>query len=145
MGIALALVTFSAGIMPFPPVMQAHLMENFLDKNIGGDFGAFKTIYSGIGSLGPLYVGLIASWRDYTTAYLGLACCLLVSGAVILLIYRGGDLIGGNDSRSSERDAGEMKSVSVSGDQIARSKALAAFLWNTFSSSSSLNTDFMVW
>lgn len=81
----LALGLFATGMMAYPPVMQAYLTDSFESKSVGGDFGAFKTVYSGVGSLGPAYVGLVASYSTYTTAYIGLACCLL--GGVFLLTW----------------------------------------------------------
>ncbi|WP_089810123.1 MFS transporter [Halogeometricum rufum] len=80
-----ALGLFAAGMMSYPPVMQAYLTDSFESKSVGGDFGAFKTVYSGVGSLGPAYVGLVASYFTYTAAYVGLACCLL--GGVFLLTW----------------------------------------------------------
>jgi MFS family permease len=83
--IYLSLGLFAVGMMAYPPAMQAYLTDSFESKSVGGDFGAFKTIYSGVGSLGPAYVGLVASYSTYTTAYIGLAYCLL--GGVFLLTW----------------------------------------------------------
>lgn len=70
---------FAAGAWAFPPVIQAFLMTEFPDASMGGDFGAFKTIYAGVGSLGPAYVGLVAGIESYTLAFTGLTACLLVA------------------------------------------------------------------
>lgn len=78
----------SAGFMSFPPTMQAYLMDSFTESSMGGDLGAVKTTYGLGGSLGPAYVGLVAGIWSYTTAYYGLALCLLVSLAIVGLIHR---------------------------------------------------------
>lgn len=85
-GVLLAIATFAVGARSFPPVMQAFLLDLFPDDSMGGDFGALKTIYTGIGSLGPTYVGLVAGQFDYTAAFLGLVPSLLV-GVVVLLRF----------------------------------------------------------
>lgn len=75
-------VVFSAGLMAFPPVMQAHLMDTFPTDSAGGDLGAMRTVYIGLGSLGPTYVGAIADVVSYRVAFIGLAV-LLGASAVI--------------------------------------------------------------
>lgn len=77
-------VVFAVGHRSFPPVMQAYLMDSFPDESMGGDLGAIRTVYIGLGSLGPTYVGVVASRADYTTAYAGLAVCFVVGIALLL-------------------------------------------------------------
>ncbi len=74
---------FAAGSFAFPPVIQAYLMTLFPDGSMGGDYGAFKTVYAGVGSLGPTYVGIVAAGFSYTVAFAGLG--LLLVGAIVLL------------------------------------------------------------
>ncbi|MFW5934799.1 MAG: MFS transporter [Halolamina sp.] len=76
---------FAAGLMAYPPVMQAYLMDSFPDDSMAGDFGAMRSVYIGIGSLGATYVGVVAQYVDYDIAFTGLVGCLLVSSAVIVL------------------------------------------------------------
>ena len=83
-----AVVCFAAGLMAYPPVMQAYLMDSFPTDSMGGDLGAMRTVYIGVGSLGPTYVGLVADAVDYTTAFAGLVGCLLVSSLLILTLGR---------------------------------------------------------
>ena len=78
-----AVVVFAAGLMTYPPVMQAHLMDAFPSDSAGGDLGAMRTIYIGLGALGPTYVGTTATYVDYRTAFLGLVAALLVCAAII--------------------------------------------------------------
>lgn len=82
--IVATVIVFSAGFMAFPPVMQALLMQTFPEVSVGGDMGATRTVYLGVGALGPTYVGYVADTAGYTTAFAGLAVCLLAS--VLLLV-----------------------------------------------------------
>jgi predicted MFS family arabinose efflux permease len=83
-----AVAGFAAGLMAYPPVMQAYLMDSFPTDSMGGDLGAMRTIYIGIGALGPTYVGVVADAVDFTTAFTGLVGCLLASALVILAFGR---------------------------------------------------------
>ena len=82
------IVIFAAGLMAYPPVMQAFLMDTFPTESMGGDLGGMRTIYIGLGALGPTVVGAVADYFDYTVAFTGLVGCLLVSSAVIYLATR---------------------------------------------------------
>ena len=87
--IFIAIAAFAIGMKMFPPVMQAHLMDVFPDESMGGDFGAMRTIYIGIGSLGPLYVGTLAARAGYTTAFIGFVACLLCAALLLIaLVFR---------------------------------------------------------
>ncbi|MFB6113100.1 MAG: MFS transporter [Halodesulfurarchaeum sp.] len=79
----LSVVGFAAGLLSYPPVMQALLMDSFPDSSYGGDLGAMRTIYIGFGSLGPTYVGVVAARASYDLAFLGLSAALI---AAVLLI-----------------------------------------------------------
>jgi MFS family permease len=82
------IVVFAAGLWTFSPVIQAYLMTVFPDANVGGDFGAFRAFYTGVGSLGPAYVGVVAERADYTTAFAGLGVCLLFGIGLLLYLVR---------------------------------------------------------
>lgn len=77
--ILLGVLGFGLGIWAFPPVIQAHLFTHLPTESMGGDYGAFKTVYSGVGGLGPLYVGVIAGVWSYSVAFLGLVVFLLLA------------------------------------------------------------------
>jgi MFS family permease len=83
-GITTAIIVLAVGSRSFPPVMQAYLMSVFSDDSKGGDFGAIKTVYTGIGSAGPAYIGIVAQQYDYSVAFLGLVPFLMI-GTVTLL------------------------------------------------------------
>lgn len=80
--VLMGVFVLSIGLTIFWPVMTSYLVGLFKQGNVGGDFGAISTVYLGLGSLGPAYVGVMADWADYNVAFGGLAACLLVSVGV---------------------------------------------------------------
>jgi predicted MFS family arabinose efflux permease len=78
-----AVVAFAAGLMSFPPVMQSYLMDAFPAASAGGDLGAMRTVYIGLGALGPTAVGTVATVADYQVAFSGLVGALLVCAALV--------------------------------------------------------------
>ncbi len=55
--------------------------------NPSGDFGAFKTVYSGIGSLGSSYVRYVGGEWNYIVAYPGLAGSLCLEIVFLGLVW----------------------------------------------------------
>lgn len=86
--VLVAVACFAAGLMAFPPVMQAYLMDSFPTDSMGGDLGAMRSLYIGFGALGPTYVGAVADLLSYQVAFAGLVGCLLLSGLVIVFLGR---------------------------------------------------------
>jgi MFS family permease len=82
-----SLALIAVGLRSFPPVMQAHLLDTFSDDSVGGNFGALKTVYNLVGSLGPTYVGVVSDVSTYTVAFASLIPVLLAATAVILWRY----------------------------------------------------------
>ncbi|MFB6300862.1 MAG: MFS transporter [Halobacteriales archaeon] len=80
---------FATGLASFWPVMSAHVMDLFPESSMGGDFGAIGSIYLGVGSLGPTYVGVVAEAHSYTVAFVGLSACLVISTFVMIWIVSG--------------------------------------------------------
>lgn len=83
-----AVLVFAGGLMAFPPVMQAYLMDSFPTDHMGGDLGAVRTVYIGLGALGPTYVGVTADAFDFGVAFSGLVGCLLVSSLLVVVVGR---------------------------------------------------------
>lgn len=86
--VIVGVLLFAVGIRSFPPVMQAYIMGLFPDESMAGDFGALKTIWTGVGGLAPAYVGFVAASAGYGLAFTGLAVCLLLALAVLSSVYR---------------------------------------------------------
>lgn len=75
---------FALGLMGFPPVMQSYLMDAFPEDTAGGDLGAYRTVYIGLGSLGPTYVGVVADTVTYAAAFTGVVAALLAAAGLVL-------------------------------------------------------------
>ena len=81
-------VGFAVGLLAYPPVMQAYIMDTLPDASMGGDFGAIRTLYITVGSFGPTFTGYVAEVADYSLAFLALVGCLFVSSALIVVSTR---------------------------------------------------------
>ncbi|GGL47071.1 MFS transporter [Halocalculus aciditolerans] len=79
-----AVVAFAVGLMAYPPIMQAYLMDSFPDESAGGDLGAMRTVYLAIGATGPTFVGVVHTQASYDLAFACLVAAL-ATGAVILV------------------------------------------------------------
>lgn len=86
----MGVVVFAAGLMAYPPVMQSYLMDTFPTDSMGGDLGAMRSIYIGLGALGPTYVGVVTDAISITTAFGGLVVALVLSAGIILSLEVGG-------------------------------------------------------
>jgi MFS family permease len=84
--VAAGIALLAAGMMTFPPVTQAYLLDLFPESSMGGDFGAFRTLYKLLASLGPTYVGLVAERASYTVAFGGFGACLVASASILLVL-----------------------------------------------------------
>jgi MFS family permease len=87
-----ATLPYAAGLMAYPPAMQSYLMDVFPDASMGADLGFARTVYIGLGALGPAYVGFVAERASYRVAFAGLVALLVVAAAVIVRrLLAGGD------------------------------------------------------
>jgi len=73
----------AVGMWGFPPVIQSLLLSLFDDAQLGGDFGALKMVYTGVGSAGPAAFGLAVSAVGYTRG-LALLVGVLVFGVGVM-------------------------------------------------------------
>lgn len=87
-GASVALVGVAVGTKGFGPAMQAYLMDHFPAESMGGDFGALRTAYMGVGALGPVYVGAVAERVGYGPAFAGLAALFGTAGILVLYGWR---------------------------------------------------------
>lgn len=84
LAVTVTVACFAAGLLAYPPVMQAFFMDSFPTDSMAGDLGAMRSVYIGFGATGPLYVGVVADAVDYSPAFIGLVCCLLGSGLILV-------------------------------------------------------------
>lgn len=87
-GIGAAIVLFAFGYKAQFPVIDAILLDAAPDANTGGDLGAARTLFLGIGSLGPAFVGVTADAFDFVVAFAVLVGTLVVAAAILLVIER---------------------------------------------------------
>lgn len=81
-----SVLVLAIGVRSFPAVMQAFVLDLFPDGSLAGDFGALKGMYTGVGSLGPVYFGVVASSLGYAEALIGYVLVLgLAVGGVASL------------------------------------------------------------
>ena len=86
-GDAAVVVIFSTGLRAYPPVMWAYLIGLFPDDSIGGDLGAMKTIWNGIGSFAPTHIGAVTTRWSYGLAFAGFVGCLGAACLILAVIH----------------------------------------------------------
>lgn len=83
----IGVIVFAAGLMSFTPPMLAYVTSLLPDVHAGGDLGAFRTVYMGIGSVGSAYVGFVADATSYSIAFAGLLVALLTSTVFVIFVF----------------------------------------------------------
>jgi MFS family permease len=78
-----AIAVFAVGYKAQFPIADAILLDAAPDANVGGDLGAARGIFLGIGALGPVYLGVVATSLSYRLAFAGLVACLLAAAALL--------------------------------------------------------------
>ena len=81
--VVLAVVVFSVGYKAQPPVVESLLVDMMDEEYRGGDLGAAKTIATGIGALGPAYIGFVVGYASYDIAFMGLVGFLSMSALIL--------------------------------------------------------------
>jgi MFS family permease len=87
-GLAAAIGLFAVGYKTQFPVVDAVVLDAAPTENRGGDLGAARALFLGVGALGPVYVGTVAAGPGYDVAFGGLVACLTVAAAVLALDLR---------------------------------------------------------
>jgi len=86
--VVLAIAVFAVGLMAYPPVIQAALMDAFPDESMGGDLGGFRSVYIGVASVGPTIVGAVADQAGFEMGFVLLVVCMLLSGVLLAYVSR---------------------------------------------------------
>ena len=82
--IAAAIAVYAIGYKTVFPVADALLLDAAPDENVGGDLGAARAVFIGVGALGPVYMGGLADSASFEIAFVGLGTCLVVAAALLL-------------------------------------------------------------
>lgn len=81
--IVAVIVLFSVSYKGQYPIIDALLMDAAPADKVGRDLGAARTLFLGVGSLGPALVGVVTEAFDYTVAFAVLVGCLLLAGTIL--------------------------------------------------------------
>lgn len=84
--LAVGVLAFAVGIAAYYPLMSTHLMNSFPDESRGGDFGAARSVFFGVGSLGSVFVGALSEVANFSTAFLLFVAGLLVCAIITLML-----------------------------------------------------------
>jgi sugar phosphate permease len=79
-----SIVVFAVGVMAYPSVLQAYLMDVFPDDSHGTDFGTFHTVYVGVASGAPASVGFLAENDGFDAAFSVLVASLVLGGLILV-------------------------------------------------------------
>jgi MFS family permease len=77
------LVLLAVGMTGYMPVVNASLMDRFPDTSMGGDYGAARSVFILLGSVGPTYIGVLGTRFDFETAFLALAPLTVLNALVV--------------------------------------------------------------
>ncbi len=83
-GIILGVLIFAAGTRGVTPPLESFLMDRFPDDQMGGDFGAIRTLYLLVGSIGPGFAGYSASTIGYVASFSSFVVFFILGGGILL-------------------------------------------------------------
>ncbi|WP_396613636.1 MFS transporter (plasmid) [Haloferax sp. S1W] len=81
--IYVAIVVLAVGYKMEFPLADAIIVDNAPDGDMGADLGAARALFLGANALGPAYVGIVATYVGYVTAFAGLTGCLVVASGLL--------------------------------------------------------------
>lgn len=87
-GIALAIGLFALGYKTQFPIVDAVVLDAAPTENLGGDLGAARALFLGVGAFGPVYMGAVAAGPGYGVGFAGLVVCLVVAAGLLALDLR---------------------------------------------------------
>lgn len=77
-------IIYAFGYRGISPALHAFMMDRFSDETMGGDFGAMRTIYLMVGSLGPAYAGLAGSVLGFVPAFTSFLVFYIIGAGILL-------------------------------------------------------------
>ena len=84
LAVGAAIVAFAFGYRTQFPVIDAILLDAAPSADAGADLGAARTMFLGIGSLGPAFVGVVADRFDFAVGFAALVGILVVAAVLLL-------------------------------------------------------------
>lgn len=80
--VVLGVIVYAVGLAAYFPLMSTHLINILPTRSQGGDFGAARTVFFGVGSVGPAFVGATADSIGYAIAFWAFVGCLIACSTV---------------------------------------------------------------
>ncbi|WP_254533981.1 MFS transporter [Natrinema gelatinilyticum] len=77
--VVVGLLVLSVGLMTFWPVLNSHIMNLVPTDQLGGDYGAIRTVFIAAESIGPAFVGYTVDHFGYTVSFSGITIALTIS------------------------------------------------------------------
>jgi len=77
------LVVFAVGLTAIWPVMYVYLVDVLDADTVGSDLGALRAVYFAVGSLGPLYVGTVATYFGYAQSFASLVAYFALAAVTL--------------------------------------------------------------
>lgn len=74
-----ATAVYAFGYKSVFPVVDKSVLDAAPDANVGGDLGAARAVFLGVGAFGPVYLGWTVNAAGYRLGFVGLGVCLLVA------------------------------------------------------------------
>ena len=84
LAVGAAIVVFAFGYKAQFPVIDAILLDAAPSADAGADLGAARTLFLGVGSLGPAFVGVVADRFDFAVGFAALVGILVVAPVLLL-------------------------------------------------------------
>ncbi|PSQ42399.1 MFS transporter [Halobacteriales archaeon SW_5_68_122] len=84
LAVGAAIVVFAFGYKAQFPVIDAILLDAAPSADAGADLGAARTLFLGVGSLGPAFVGVVADRFDFAVGFAALVGILVVTPVLLL-------------------------------------------------------------
>ena len=77
------IVAMAVGYKTEFPLADGVILDNAPDGDLGADLGAARALFLVANAIGPAYVGVVATYLNYTVAFGGLVGCLLLAAGLL--------------------------------------------------------------
>ncbi len=77
------IVLLAVGYKTEFPLADGVILDNAPDGDLGADLGAARALFLAANAVGPAYVGVVATYVNYTVAFGGLVGCLLLAAGLL--------------------------------------------------------------
>ena len=82
--VLIGIFLFALGYKAQLPLMDAIIMDDAPQSSMGADLGAARTLFLGVGSLGPAVVGFLTDMYNFTVSFAFLGLCLVIAAGIFV-------------------------------------------------------------